>query len=149
MTIKITWIIKNELAHSRLPYASELDFLYRRGIKAIVSLVHSPDLYKLHIKEKFEYLEVDVKDFAAPTIDQLIRINKFIDSMINKKKPVLVHCIAGGRSGTVLVSYLIYHGKSFSDSLSEVRGKIKDVRAVESHPQEEILKKFEMYVREK
>ena len=149
MVIKINWIIKNKLAHSGLPHPTDLDYLYRRGIKAIVSLVHLPNVYNPFIKKKFEYLEVGVTDWTAPTIDQLIRIGKFIDSMINKNKPVLVHCIAGGRSGTVLVSYLIYHGKSFDDSLSEVRGKIKDVRAVECPSQEEILKKFEMYVREK
>ena len=144
--MKINWIIENILAHSRYPYArDQLDDLYNQGIRAIVSLVNRRD--EDIIKEKgFEYLEMGVKDCTAPTIDQLIRINKFIDSMINKKKPVLVHCIAGGRSGTVLVSHLIYHGKSFNDSLSEVRDKIKNADTVNCPPQEEILKKFEMYI---
>lgn len=147
--MKINWIIENVLAHSRYPYArDQLDDVYNKGIRAIVSLVNRRDEDKYFIKEKdFEYLEVGVKDCTAPTIDQLIKINKFIDSMIDKKRPVLVHCIAGGRSGTVLVSHLIYHGKSFNDSLSEVRGKIKNAVAVNCPPQEEILKKFEMYVR--
>ncbi|MCK4731327.1 MAG: dual specificity protein phosphatase family protein [Methanophagales archaeon] len=149
--MKINWIIENMLAHSRYPYArDQLDDLYKKGIRAIVSLVNRRDEDKYFIKEKgFEYLEESVKDCTAPTIDQLIRINKFIDSMINIKKPVLVHCIAGGRSGTVLVSYQIHHGKTFDDSLSEVRDKIKGAVAVNCPPQEEILKKFEMYVREK
>ncbi len=69
--------------------------------------------------------------------------------MININKPVLVHCVAGGRSGTVLVSYQIYNGMTFDDSLSEVRNKIKGANAVNCLPQEEILKKFEIHIKEK
>ena len=150
--MKINWIIENMLAHSLYPYKrDQLEDLYdKKRIRAIVSLVKRRDEDRDFIQEKgFEYLEMGVKDCTAPTIDQLIRINKFIDSMINKKKPVLVHCIAGGRSGTVLVSHLIYHGKSFNDSLSEVRNKIKGANAVNCLPQEEILKKFEIHIKEK
>lgn len=158
--MEITWIIGNMLAQSRRPYArDQINDLYNKGIRAIVSLVKSDRNIINFIKEEkgMEYLEEYVKDLDAPTIDQLIRINKFINSMINKKKPVLVHCFAAGRSGTVLVSYLIYHGKSFNDSLSEVRDKISLSAiskkrygfAVNSRPQEERLKEFEMYVRKK
>lgn len=150
MKMKINWIIENKLAHSLYPYKrDQLEDLYdKKRIRAIVSLVNRSDEDKDFIKEKgFEYLEVGVKDQTAPTIDQLIRINKFINSMININKPVLVHCVAAGRSGTVLVSYQIYHGKTFDDSLSEVRDKIKGAFAVNCLPQKEMLKKFEMHIR--
>ena len=150
--MKIYWIIENKLAHSLYPYKrDQLEDLYdKKGIRAIVSLINRSDKDRDFIKEKgFEYLEVVVKDQTAPTIDQLILINKFIDSMIDKKKPVLVHCVAAGRSGTVLVSHLIYHGKSFTDSLSEVRNIIKNANAVECSSQKEILKDFEKYNKEK
>jgi protein-tyrosine phosphatase len=69
--------------------------------------------------------------------------------MIKRKKPVLVHCIAGGRSGTVLVSYLINQGRSYNDSISTVRELIEDIFVVDCPAQEEILKNFELYVRNK
>lgn len=147
--MKINWIIENMLAHSIYPYSKEqFNELYKRGIRAIVSLVNRSDNEKILINEMgFEYFEVGVKDYTAPTIEQLEKINFFIDSMISINKPVLVHCIAGGRSGTVLVSYLIKHGGTFNDSISKVRGLIRDIVIVECQEQEEILKKFELYMR--
>lgn len=140
----ITWIARNALAHSKYPRRRNLSGLYKKGIRAIVSLERRPD--SQIIKEKgFEYLEVYVRDFTAPTIDQLMRIIEFIDLMITKKKPVLVHCLVGGRSGTVIAGYLIYHGKSSHDAISEVRSKIP--YAVDVPSQGEILKEFEMIVR--
>jgi tetratricopeptide (TPR) repeat protein len=140
----VTWIIEDALAYSEYPYTEELDILYEEGVRAIVSLERRYD--KAIIKEKgFEYLEVYVKDYTAPTIDQLTRINRFVDSMIDKKKPVLVHCIAGGRSGTVLTSYLISRGRSFNNALKEVRTKVPF--AVDDFTQEEVLQLFEMKAR--
>jgi len=142
--IVMIWIIEDVLAYSEYPYTEELDDLYKKGIRVILSLVKRDD--KVIIEKKgFEYLEVYVRDFTAPTIDQLTKINGFVDSMIEKRKPVLVHCIAGGRSGTVLVSYLISRGKSFNNALLEVRTKIP--YAVDVFSQEEMLQLFEMKVR--
>ena len=138
------WIIEDVLAYSEYPDTEDLDDLHKKGIRAIISLEKRDD--KAIIKEKgFRYLEVYVRDFTAPTIDQLTRITRFINSMVDKKKPVLVHCIAGGRSGTVLVGYLISQGKSFYNALLEVRTKVPS--AVDVFSQEEMLQLFEMKVR--
>ncbi len=148
--MKVNWVIENMLAHSMYPSKEQFNDFYKIGIRAIVSLVKRSDNEKILMnKLGIKYFEVGVKDFTAPTIEQLEKINTFIDSMINKKKPVLVHCIAGGRSGTVLISYLIKHGGSFNDSILKVRELIKDIDVVECQAQEEILKKFELHVRKK
>lgn len=144
--MEIKWFIENALAQSKYPRRRNLNDLYKKGIRAIVSLEIQPD--REIIKEKgFEHLEVYVRDFTAPTINQLTKIIEFIDLMISKEKPVLIHCLVGGRSGTVIVGYLIYHGKSFDDALSEVRSKIPS--AVQVPSQIEVLKEFETIVRER
>jgi len=111
--VQVNWIIDGKLGQSNYPKPEDFDYLHREGIRAIVSIraIDSPrDRRDARIiREKgFEYLGVYVKDFTAPTLDQIYEINKFIDNMININKPVLVHCLAAGRSGTVLTAYLMH-----------------------------------------
>jgi atypical dual specificity phosphatase len=65
--------------------------------------------------------------------------------MINISKPVLVHCFAAGRSGTVLASYLIHKGMNHSDALGKVRQKLPD--AVETDSQMNVLKEYHNLIR--
>jgi protein-tyrosine phosphatase len=119
--MRFVWIIKNKLAQSEYPSIENLCNIRKEGIRAIVSLERRNDEFKAKLREKkFKHLEEHIEDYHAPTMEQLFRIIDFIDFMIKNKKPVLVHCFVGSRSGAVLVSYLIYHGKSLKDALVEI-----------------------------
>ena len=76
-----------------------------------------------------EHKLICVDDFTAPTIDQLVEFNEFVDRKLKEGKKVLAHCYAGrGRTGTFLASRLIWRGKSVADAVGEVRGKIIDAQ---------------------
>ncbi len=136
----VVWLCENALAQSEYPGTTSLDDLHDKGIRAIVSLERRPDADV--VKEKgFEYLEECIEDHTAPSMEQLIRINQFIDSMMSKQRPVLVHCLLGSRSGAILVSHLIYHGKSYTKAFAEVKNMIPITGDYSSL--REALKKFE------
>lgn len=143
MSIKITWVVNDVLAHSAYPSPQDLESISSKGIGAIVSLEKRED--KDLILNRFEYLEEYVRDFSAPSFRQLDRINEFIDEMAGKNKPVLVHCLEAGRSGTAIVAYLIYKGMSFDDALHKVRRQIED--AVDCDKQVQTLRKYEKRIR--
>ena len=118
--IQVTWIIKDVLAHADYPYQTDFDDLHNKGIRAIVSLEKRPYSDLAIIQEKnFDYLEVPVRDFTAPTMEQLNLINTFIDKKKDEGKPVLVHCFKAGRSGTVLAGYLLHLGKDLGSAVPE------------------------------
>lgn len=143
LMLKINWIIKYSLAQSSYPHTKYLDYLHSQGIAAIVSLEKRED--KDIIDEMdFDYLEVPVKDYTAPSIEELEKISLFIYHMIRDNRPVLVHCLAGGRSGTVIAAYLIRMGKSCEDAIQEVKDKIPG--AIQVPVQMKILKKYESWV---
>jgi protein-tyrosine phosphatase len=138
---QVTWIINDVLAHAEYPHQRDLDDLHNKGIRAIVSLEKRPYSDLAIIQEKnFDYLEVPVRDFTAPTIEQLTQIHTFIDKKNEEGKPVLVHCFKAGRSGTVLAGYLIHLGKGPGLAVQEIRGRIPG--AIEVKEQEEILERY-------
>jgi atypical dual specificity phosphatase len=139
--MKITWIIEGVLAISPFPHTSNLKDLYYQGIRAIVSL-ESHDEFLLR-KMGFEQFFVYVSDYAPPHFCQLIEINEFIDRMSEIGKPVLIHCYAGGRSGTAAACYLIHNkGKTANEALREIREKFPN--SVETASQERALEEFEV-----
>jgi len=142
--MRVTWIIDGVLAISPFPHIRLLEELYDEGIRAIVSLEYH-DKSSLE-KMGFEHLDAYVKDYTAPHFCQLLEINNFIDKMADIKKPVLIHCYAGGRSGTAAASYLI-HKKNITagEALREVRNRFPN--AVETKSQEKALMEFEILTR--
>lgn len=143
--IFLNWILQGKLAQSSFFGITQLDAIKKEGIKAIVSLVQRDDVEI--IKQKgFIYFEEYIVDFTPPTIEQLFRICEFIDSMIQEEKPVLVHCIAAGRSGTAIAGYLIYKGQSYESAVSDVKRKIDGATAIETPSQFKKLKEFALIV---
>jgi protein tyrosine phosphatase (PTP) superfamily phosphohydrolase (DUF442 family) len=141
--VVIRWIINDLLAHAPYPRREDLDDLYREGIRAIISLERRPDRDLAVIRGiGFDYLEVPVRDFSAPTVEQLDEINAFIDRKREAGEPVLIHCFQAGRSGTALAGYLIHQGSSFEMAVRGVRSRIPGARAIETDEQMEILMRY-------
>lgn len=82
-----------------------------------------------------------VVDMAAPSIMEAVAICRVVDQLIDEGEVVAVHCYAGlGRTGTVLATYLIWHGSNALDALEAVRRV--EPRWVQSEVQASFLEKF-------
>ena len=94
------------------------------------------------------YLHVHSNDMGVPEFDDLVSSVDFIHERLVNNEPVMVHCLAGlGRTGTILACYLIKYGKmSSDDAITKIRKQRSG--SIQSYSQEEIIFRFEKYVRE-
>ncbi len=135
-----SWVIRGKLAGSARPEnETQLRWLRDKGIKALVCLNKEHPLDDGQVRELgFEYLFLPVKDFTAPTQDNMIEFVRFARQMIRHNMPVVVCCGAGiGRTGAMLAAYLV--GLCFSPE--EALKKIEVMRGVgvESYGQREAV----------
>ncbi len=93
----------------------------------------------------FKYAFVPVRDFSAPTIEDIRDFVSFVNRMLEQNSPVVVCCGAGiGRTGTMLAAYLV--GKCYSpeEALEEVREK-RGI-GVESYVQREAVFNYARFI---
>ena len=118
------WIEKGKIAGSAKPVEKpDIDWLYRQGIRAVVSLEGLSSELSLALKQRgVEYLVLPVEDGGVPTPQQAKKFLKFTEERINKKhKPVLVHCAAGlGRTGLMLALYLVNNGVNAKQAIDRI-----------------------------
>ena len=121
------WLLPGKLAGTPRPGVVadidyDLDALKRVGVTALISLTStSLDEDKLAdygIKSHW----FPIPDMGAPSIVLAERICTTIDRLLRQGEIVAVHCRAGhGRTGTVLVAYLIWQGRTAIDALETAR----------------------------
>jgi atypical dual specificity phosphatase len=149
-----SWVIDNKLAGSGTPMTSEqYRWLIKKNIKSIVTVREFPLPQKWLVDNEKEtiindYKFVYVKDYGVPSLEVLDNIVDYINIKITKeKKPLVVHCAAGkGRTGTILAAYLL---KQDNISSQDAIKKIRSLRpgSIQSKIQEEILHKYETFLK--
>lgn len=144
----IYWITEN-LGVGHMPFSDD-DFndLRAAGVSAIVNLCWEYcDLHEIQRDNGFDVHYLPVQDEHAPEQAALEAAIAWIDSTIAAGKKVLVHCRFGiGRTGTVLMAYLLAHGSDMKTAES----RAKMTRAVpSSHEQWQFLKKYASACRKK
>lgn len=144
--LNFAWLVPGRLAGSRGPRTSQdLEDLCCLGIKAIVRLAHQDEQPLPHhqVEEAgFRGFHEPVKDFHAPTIDQIDRVVQFIKSCMELHLPTVVSCGAGyGRTSTVLACYLVHTGITPSDAIAQVSEACK--RKPETEEQIRAVRQYE------
>jgi atypical dual specificity phosphatase len=123
-----------------------------QGIDSIISVREGPLALKWFINSTFAtnsigHVHLKVKDYDAPSLEQLSSTIDFMEKQIDKGKRVLVHCAAGkGRTGTILAAYLL---KEENLTAAQAINKIRKLRpgSVQTKTQENCVEAFERYLK--
>ncbi len=144
MIRNFSWLIEGEIAGMAKPASSvyDFEFLKDNGFEAVVSLSEF-SLSEVLIEEfGFTVKHIPVRDFEAPTLEQIEDFVAFAENARSEGKKLVVHCDAGiGRTGTMLACYLVSKGYNAADAIEEVRAKRPG--SLETIEQEEVVLKYE------
>ena len=145
-----SWVIEGKLAGCGLPVTGdEFKWLADQGIKSVVTVREVALPSDWFDGSDIDYLHLQVEDFGAPTIEELVQAIDFIDQQITNGRPVMVHCAAGkGRTGAVLAAYLV---KKLNLTADQAIEKLRGMRpgSVQSVSQETAVSMYEKYLKSK
>jgi len=144
------WIDYPIILGSCNPTTGQLEKLYQRGFRTIISLLNEKqqlpryDLKKIAVLG-FKRHSIRMTDGTAPTpakFRQFLEIAK--KASVSAK--VLVHCQGGsGRTGTMAAAYWIHKGLPAKEAIEKVREE--NPMAVENPKQEKSLLKLEAFMK--
>ena len=132
----------------------KLENLYRAGIRHIINLMepdetdhsgHPFHSYEGVLKEiarqqgsNISCSRYPIKDLHTPAPDHMVDILHVIDTSLDRRKPVYVHCWGGiGRTGTVVSCFLIRHGLAARQNVLEAIANFRknDPKAYRTSPE--------------
>ena len=144
MIRNFSWLIEGKVAGMARPASSvrDFEFLKDEGLEAIVTLTELPLSEVLVAEFGFSVKHIPIRDFEAPTLEQVQNFVTFAKKVRSEAKKLVVHCEAGiGRTGTMLACYLVSIGYNAADAIEEVR--VKRPGSIETIEQEEVVREFE------
>lgn len=109
---QLKWVTDDVAAgHAPMSY-DHLDTIKKAGISAIINLCGEYcDLHEIEEKGGFRVFYLPIPDECAPDVEEMEKALSWMDTALNQKEKVLVHCRFGiGRTGTFLMAYLIQKG---------------------------------------
>jgi atypical dual specificity phosphatase len=126
--LNFSWLIEGKVAgHGAPKEALDLVYLKEKGIRALVWLAErrEPSITMQVIQESgFKLLYEPIPDLEAPRQDQIARIIAFINQSLVARRPTGISCQAGlGRTGTILVCYLVSLGLKAEAAIRKVRSQ--------------------------
>jgi len=94
---------------SALPRESDIDSLYRHGVRGVINLCDETEGPCVAFRRAgFRWLHLPTIDYTAPTLKQIDEALRFIDEHAGRNERVVVNCKAGrGRSATVAICHLM------------------------------------------
>ena len=106
------------------PYPSDLDRL--AGIDVFLDLTHETDGlpgYANALQAGVRTARRPVRDFTAPTAQQMIETLDLLQLELDGGNAVYLHCRGGiGRTGTTLGCHLVRNGRTPAEALAELAG---------------------------
>jgi atypical dual specificity phosphatase len=143
-----SWVVEGKLAGCGLPVSQdEFEWVVSQGIKSVVTVREIALPSDWFNGGDIDYLHLQVEDFGAPNMEELVQAVDFIDQQISSGKPVMVHCAAGkGRTGAVLAAYLVKKQNLTADQAIE---RLRGMRpgSVQSISQETAVSMYEKYLK--
>ncbi len=115
------WVIPGKLAGVRQPQASELETLKAAGIGAICSVLADRANLDLYQAVVMPHLWLPVTGGMAPSREQVLEFQAFVNEQNGLGRGVAVHCTGGRhRTGTMLAAYLIVTGGVYESALQRI-----------------------------
>lgn len=143
-----SWVIKDKLAGSGRPMTyRQFLWLVAQRIDSIITVREGPLSSDWFAANSIDHVHLNVKDYGAPSLEQLYNTIDFMEKQIDKGKRVLVHCAAGkGRTGTILAAYLL---KEENLTAAQAINKIRKLRpgSIQTKTQENCVEAFEHYLK--
>ena len=120
---RVTWLEEDCLAACRYPRSEKaLRELAERGVTLLVNLHERPHSRAVLGRHGLTELHLPVRDFTAPTLEQLEHGIAAVEQAIADGQKVAVHCGAGlGRTGALLACYLVKRGLGPDEAMAHVR----------------------------
>jgi len=151
MQREFSWVIPDRLAGMPrpgrdAPIDADAAFLKVQGVTLVVTLTEEPLPAQPFSSRGIALLHLPVRDFSAPTADQLAAFVAEASAVIDAGGRAAVHCAYGkGRTGTFLAAYLVHAGSSAPEAIAEVR-RLRP-GSIETEEQEAAVEAYEGVLR--
>jgi protein-tyrosine phosphatase len=130
---------------------NDLNHIKNSGFDTVVTLLSKdeyhhygvPDLVTQYHKYGINCFELSIIDQGTPSIEDMKKVTKYINTKLNNGSKVLMHCVGGlGRSGMVAACYLKEYKEVKSEESIQLIREARSKRAIESKVQEEFVRNY-------